>query len=77
MENDTRLEDHDSDNFIIVSTFLAPALGSAVGEVIDQERDEKPGHEDGGRCSLVFGLAETFVVQHESCMGEELWGKLR
>lgn len=72
MEYDTRLEDHDSHELIIVSTFLVEALSDTVGQIFDQEGDKKTGHKYGGGRSLVFLLAQAFVGKHEGCMGEEL-----
>jgi hypothetical protein len=48
-----------------------------VSKILQKESDEDAGHCDRSSCALVLKLTETWVAEHESCMGEQLsWSRL-
>lgn len=65
-----RLGRHDALGLVLL--VLLPAHRS-VDKVLNEERDEETGHDDGGGGGLVKEFAETLVSEHHGRVGEQLF----
>jgi hypothetical protein len=86
MEDDAGFHDIDADHLQRLQTLsgghvashllcclLGLSLDDSVADILDEERQEQPGHQDGSRGSLVFQPAEALVAKHEFSVGEQLF----
>jgi hypothetical protein len=86
MEDDAGFHDVDADHLQRLQTLsrrqvpshlfcrlLGLSLDDSVADILDEERQEQPGHQNGSRGSLVFQPAEALVAKHEFSVGEQLF----
>lgn len=73
VKNDTTLKHQNSDGLDREAWHRGrvgggPGHDEALAEILDQERQEETGHDNGRRGGLVLKLAQAFVAEHELSM---------
>jgi len=88
VEDDTAFEDGDVDHVgadgrlgvVPMQTLLGVGrvhlglvpLDDTVAGILNTERQENAGHQDGSRSGLVRQFSKTLVLEHQNSMGEQL-----